>query len=294
MWNIPLLSFQNLSLGAVSCGDAVSDAMPYNRKHTRPSARCPPPKPPLWKAGPRLNSYAPLPPTEVQEMKSNSERSPKQNGENKEEEPAPSALQNNALYEQASASCQNYSQLTGKGRTLAATVVIGFSVTVVAACAKLTDKELINKIVLLASCGLLCLTGILAIVTAHFSTAFWAMRNWLAEVEKNDASRQKTTIDLPGVMQTRESIEVHGPWSAHKEARSGGSERFSFWSPFVLMALVGGLGIFAALLQLLPGPDQQTPSKGWSITFSSTMLEESGVKSTETDGAATQPKDEEN
>ena len=132
------------------------------------------------------------------------------------------------LYKQGSEACRNYSQLTMRTRTLSQQIL---AVSVVGLGAAIANKDISigSQIFLTGGVVLLVFSGSLFFVDWHYQSAFTAIRNSLAFIE----SRQP----------------LFGPWIAHLNVRTHFRDHIASYLPFLLLAIVGCLGIWLGINQ---------------------------------------------
>lgn len=128
-------------------------------------------------------------------------------------------------YREGSATCRNYSILTMQVRSLAQQILF-IGVAGMATALSMPENTLgigPATIVLIGAIALLTVTASLSFVDWHYQSAFAAMRNYLALVEEKNG--------------------LSGPWLAHLKVRTGFKDHIASYVPFLLLILVGCLGL---------------------------------------------------
>jgi len=150
------------------------------------------------------------------------------------------------LYEHGSKTCQQYSELVTRVRTLAQQTFLVSALGVGIALSKSApSSEYIVGVLLLGGVCLFLFGGALWALNHHYSIAFNAIRDTcLVPIEKKGGFSPPITIPL-----SRDTDAVAGPWGAHQRVREVATTwRALAWNgPFIAILLLATIAITAGL-----------------------------------------------
>ena len=122
-------------------------------------------------------------------------------------------------YEEGSASCRNYSQLTMRVRTLSQQVMVLAIAALVAALAPEEGKWNKEDVMQYGGVAISLFALSLLVVDWHYQSAFSAIRNAMAELESKAG--------------------IEGPWRAHLRARTQKRDHVASYLPFLFLWVLG-------------------------------------------------------
>jgi len=154
---------------------------------------------------------------------------------------SPSALTPTELYKQGSKSCQLYSDITMRIRTLAQQVVIAYAAGLGALATQLIGEPVLCGIVMIFSGAIAERFGMnLRALNRHYSFAFDKIRD-SSLVPLEEAATSET--------------QFTGPWTAHKRHRDEDekSKMFAWDGPFDTLRWFGIAGIVGGVAAIVYG-----------------------------------------
>lgn len=155
---------------------------------------------------------------------------------------SPSALTPIELYKQGSKSCQLYSDITMRIRTLAQQVVIAYAAGLGVLATQLLGEPVLCGIVMIFSGAIAERFGEnLRALNRHYSFAF-------------EAIRDRSLVPLEEAVELKNETDV-GPWTAHKQHRADDTKTkmYAWDGPFDTLRWFGIAGIVGGAAAIVYG-----------------------------------------
>jgi hypothetical protein len=141
------------------------------------------------------------------------------------------------LYDQGSKSCQQYSELVTRVRTLAQQTFLALAVgTGVALSRSDATDDYIGTILILGGVGLMLFGAAMWVLNQHYSDAFQAIRDECLVPLETELLRTQSLAQMESVRKT-----LSGPWTSHQRVRRRNAKgRWWAWhGPFLALIATG-------------------------------------------------------